>query len=315
MSTLSARRAKPAAPGGPGKVVTLAARRRRTAVIAWLFASPFVISFGVFGVIPLLSSFAMAFSDLRVTDIKTPFGVNFVGLSNFATVLSDTSFLRALRNTMMFVLLGVPLSLLCSLVLAVMLNSLSRKAATFFRVGYYTPVVTTIVAVAVVWRVMYQNDGLINSLLASVGITGPDWLANPATALPALTIMAVWRSVGSSMIIFLAGLQAIPADVKEAASVDGANALQRFVRITIPMMMPTILLNAILTTTGFMQFFDEPYVMTKGGPLESTTSIALYVFNQFQWGNYSIGAAGAYVLFAIISIFALIQFRFLRQRT
>ncbi|HEY0188715.1 MAG TPA: sugar ABC transporter permease [Cellulomonas sp.] len=298
-----------------GKNVSLAARRRRTAWVAWLFAAPFVISFGVFGLIPILSSFGMSFTDLRVTDIQTPFNVDFVGLDNFVSVLQNASFLHALRNTLMFVVVGVPSSLLIALVLAVMLNALGRRTATFFRVGYYTPVVTTIVAVAVVWRVMYQQDGLINSLLDSIGIDGPNWLSDTSTALGALTVMAVWRSIGSSMVIFLAGLQAIPADVKEAAEMDGANTVQRFFRITVPMMMPTILLNAILTTTGFMQFFDEPYVMTNGGPLESTTSIALFVFNQFQWGNYSVASAAAYVLFAIISVFALIQFRFFRQRT
>jgi multiple sugar transport system permease protein len=311
----TAPRTSPATPRRSGKPVSLTARRRRTALVAWLFAAPFVLSFGVFGLIPLVSSFGMAFTDLRVNDIRDPFAVDFIGLGNFATVLSDTTFLRALRNTLGFVVVGVPLSLFSALVLAVMLNALGRRAATFFRVGYYTPVVTTIVAVAVVWRIMYQPNGLINSLLADIGIDGPNWLGDTRTALPALTLMAVWRSIGSSMVIFLAGLQAIPSEVKEAAMVDGASTLQRFFRITIPMMMPTILLNAILTTTGFMQFFDEPFVMTNGGPLQSTTSIALYVFNQFQWGNYSVGAAGAYVLFAIISIFAIIQFRFFRQRT
>lgn len=304
-----------ATPRRSGKQVSLAARRRRTALVAWLFAAPFVLSFGVFGVIPLLSSFGMAFTDLRVTDIRNPFAVDFVGLGNFVTVLTDSTFLRALRNTLGFVVIGVPLALFSALVLAVMLNALGRRLATVFRVGFYTPVVTTIVAVAVVWRIMYQPNGLINSLLAQVGVDGPNWLGNPATALPALTLMAVWRSIGGSMVIFLAGLQAIPSEVKEAAAVDGASTVQRFFRITVPMMMPTILLNAILTTTGFMQFFDEPFVMTGGGPLQSTTSIALYVFHQFQWGNYSVGAAGAYVLFAIISVFAVVQFRFLRQRT
>lgn len=315
MTTTAPRPSAVATPRRSGKSVSLTARRRRNALIAWLFAAPFVLSFGVFGLVPLLSSFGMAFTDLRVTDIRSPFAVDFVGLGNFAEVLSDTTFLRALRNTLGFVVVGVPLSLFSALVLAVMLNALGRRAATFFRVGYYTPVVTTIVAVAVVWRIMYQPNGLINSLLADIGIDGPNWLGDTRTALPALTLMAVWRSIGSSMVIFLAGLQAIPSEVKEAAMVDGASTVQRFFRITIPMMMPTILLNAILTTTGFMQFFDEPFVMTNGGPLQSTTSIALYVFNQFQWGNYSVGAAGAYVLFAIISIFAIIQFRFFRQRT
>lgn len=299
----------------PGKVSSLAAQRRRSALIAWVFVAPFVLTFGVFGLIPLVSSLAMSFTDLRARDIRNPFNVNFVGFDNFVAVLTDPSFQRALFNTLMFVVVGVPATLFLALVLAVLLNSVSRKVATFFRVGYYTPVITTIVAVAVVWRIMYQNTGVINTILASVGITGPNWLSDPNTALLAITIMAVWRNIGASMVIFLAGLQGIPADVNEAASIDGANAFQKFFRITIPMMMPTILLNTILVTTGYMQFFDEPFVMTNGGPLESTTSIALQVYNQFKYGNYSIGAAGAYVLFALVGILALIQFRFFRQRT
>jgi len=299
----------------PGKVSSLAAQRRRSAAIAWVFVAPFVLTFGVFGLIPLVSSLAMAFTDLRARDIRNPFNVNFVGFDNFVAVLTDPSFQRALFNTLMFVVVGVPATLFIALVLAVLLNSVSRKVATFFRVGYYTPVITTIVAVAVVWRIMYQNTGVINTILGSVGITGPNWLSDPNTALLAITIMAIWRNIGASMVIFLAGLQGIPADVNEAASIDGANAVQKFFRITIPMMMPTILLNTILVTTGYMQFFDEPFVMTNGGPLESTTSIALQVYNQFKYGNYSVGAAGAYVLFALVGILALIQFRFFRQRT
>ncbi|WP_342778184.1 sugar ABC transporter permease [Microbacterium kyungheense] len=299
----------------PGKVSSLAAQRRRSALIAWVFVAPFVLTFGVFGLIPLVSSLAMSFTDLRARDIRNPFNVNFVGFENFVTVLTDPSFQRALFNTLMFVVVGVPATLFLALVLAVLLNSVSRKVATFFRVGYYTPVITTIVAVAVVWRIMYQNTGVINTILGWLGIAGPNWLSDPNTALLAITIMAVWRNIGASMVIFLAGLQGIPADVNEAASIDGANAVQKFFRVTIPMMMPTILLNTILVTTGYMQFFDEPFVMTNGGPLESTTSIALQVYNQFKYGNYSVGAAGAYVLFALVGILALIQFRFFRQRT
>jgi multiple sugar transport system permease protein len=297
------------------KVSSLAAQRRRSALIAWVFVAPFVLTFGVFGLIPLVSSLAMSFTDLKARDIRSPFNVDFVGFANFVTVLTDPSFQRALLNTLLFVVVGVPTTLLLALVLAVLLNSLSRRAATFFRVGYYTPVITTIVAVAVVWRIMYQNTGVINSILGWFGVTGPNWLSDPNTALLAITIMAVWRNIGGSMVIFLAGLQSIPADVNEAAAIDGANAVQKFFRVTIPMMMPTILLNTILITAGYMQFFDEPFVMTNGGPLDATTSIALQVYNQFKYGNYSVGAAGAYVLFALVGILALIQFRFFRQRT
>ncbi|MFT4234991.1 MAG: sugar ABC transporter permease [Microbacterium sp.] len=298
-----------------GKPSSLAAQRRRMGVIGWLFVTPFVLSFGVFGLIPLVSSFAMSFTDMRAADIRSFWYVNFVGLDNFIEVLTDASFLHALRNTLLFVVVGVPLTLFLALVLAVLLNGLSRKIATFFRVGFYTPVVTTIVAVAIVWQIMYQKTGLINTMLSWVGISGPNWLADTRTALLAVTVMAVWRNIGSTMVIFLAGLQSIPSDVKEAAELDGANVVQRFFRITIPLMMPTILLNAILTTTGYMQFFDEPFVMTNGGPLESTTSIALQVYNQFKYGDYSVGAAGAYVLFVLVGVMAIVQFRFFRQRT
>jgi multiple sugar transport system permease protein len=301
--------------GRPVKVSSLAAQRRRSALIAWVFVAPFVLTFGVFGLIPLISSLAMSFTDLKARDIRSPFNVDFVGFTNFVTVLTDPSFQRALLNTLLFVVVGVPTTLFLALVLAVLLNSLSRRAATFFRVGYYTPVITTIVAVAVVWRIMYQNTGVINSILGWFGVTGPNWLSDPNTALLAITIMAVWRNIGGSMVIFLAGLQSIPADVNEAAAIDGANAVQKIFRVTIPMMMPTILLNTILITAGYMQFFDEPFVMTNGGPLDATTSIALQVYNQFKYGNYSVGAAGAYVLFALVGILALIQFRFFRQRT
>lgn len=301
--------------GRSGNVGSLAAQRRRSSLIAWIFVSPFVLTFGVFGLIPLVSSLLMSFTDLRARDIRNPFNVNFVGVDNFITVLSDATFQRALLNTLVFVAIGVPTTLLIALVLAVMLNSVSRRVATFFRVGYYTPVITTIVAVAIVWRIMYQNTGVFNTILGWVGITGPNWLSDPNTALLAITIMAIWRNIGGSMVIFLAGLQGIPSDVHEAAALDGVNPVQKFFRITIPMMMPTILLNAILVTTGYMQFFDEPFVMTEGGPLDSTTSVALQVYNQFTYGNYSVGAAGAYVLFVLIGILAIVQFRFFRQRT
>lgn len=302
-------------PRRPGKTASLAGQRRRSAFIAWIFVAPFVLTFGVFGLIPLVSSLAMSFTDLRASDIRNPFNVDFVGIANFVTVLTDESFLRALRNTLMFVVIGVPATLFIALVLAVLLNSLSRRVATFFRVGYYIPVITTIVAIAIVWRLMYQDAGVINTMLGWIGISGPNWLSDPNTALFAITVMAVWRNIGGTMVIFLAGLQSIPSDVNEAASIDGANARQKFFRVTIPMMMPTILLNTILLTTGYMQFFDEPFVMTNGGPLESTTSIALQVYNQFKYGNYSVGAAGAYVLFVLVGILAIIQFRFFRQRT
>ena len=188
------------------------------------------------------------------------------------------------------------------------------KFRTVFRVGFYTPVVTSIVAVAVVWKFILQQDGLLNTVLSWVGISGPDWLNSTTWAMPALILMAVWRNMGTLMIIFLAGLQTIPEDVKEAAAIDGANAWQRFIRITLPLMRPTLLLGAVLLSVGYLQFFEEPYVMTKGGPLDATLSISYFTFNQFGFGKYGYASAASYVLFVVIALLSLVQFRALRSK-
>ncbi len=292
-----------------------AARRRRHALVAWTFALPFALLFGIFMLLPLLSSFGMAFTDLTARDIRNPFAVDFVGFEHFVALFQDEVFLRSLLNTGYFVIIGVPLTMAVAMALAVLLNSGIQRFVTFFRVGYYTPVVTSIVAVAVVWRFILQNDGLLNTMLGWVGINGPDWLNSTTWAMPSLIVMAVWRNMGTLMIIFLAGLQAVPTEMQEAAQVDGAGPWRRFTSITLPLMRPTILLGAVLTSVGFMQFFEEPFVMTGGGPLNSTISISYFTYNQFAYGNFSYGAAAAYVLFALVAALAAVQFRLLRSKT
>ncbi len=188
-----------------------AVHRRRQALVAWLFALPFVAVFTVFMLGPLLASFGMSFSDLTIRDIKTPFAVNFVGIENFTGVFQDELFRKALVNTFYFVLVGIPLTMVLGLALAVALNSGIEKFRSVFRVGFYTPVVTSIVAVAVVWRFILQDSGLVNTVLGWVGIDGPDWLNDSTWAMPSIILMAAWRNMGTLMIIFLAGLQAIPA--------------------------------------------------------------------------------------------------------
>src|SRR6478609_6140193 len=274
-----------------------AVHRRRQALVAWLFALPFVAVFTVFMLGPLLASFGMSFSDLTIRDIKTPFAVNFVGIENFTGVFQDELFRKALVNTFYFVLVGIPLTMVLGLALAVALNSGIEKFRSVFRVGFYTPVVTSIVAVAVVWRFILQDSGLVNTVLGWVGIDGPAWL-----------------NMGTLMIIFLAGLQAIPRDVYEAAEVDGAGSWRRFRSITVPLMRPTLLLGAVLLSVGFLQVFEEPFVMTKGGPVNSTLTISYYVYNQFGYGNYAFASAAAYVLFALIAALAAVQFRLLRSK-
>ena len=173
---------------------------------------------------------------------------------------------------------------------------------------------TSIVAIAVVWRFILQPDGLLNNVLSWVGITGPDWLNSTTWAMPALILMAVWRNMGTLMIIFLAGLQTIPEDIKEAAGIDGASAWQRFTKITLPLLRPTLLLGAVLSSVGYLQFFEEPFVMTKGGPLDSTLSISYFTFNQFGFGKYGYASAASYVLFVAIALLSIVQFRALRSK-
>jgi multiple sugar transport system permease protein len=289
-------------------------RRRRQTLIAWLFALPFVLVFGVFMLLPLVSSFLMSFTDFTSRDVTTPLAVGFVGVDQYAKLFGNPQFLKSLTNTAYFVVIGIPLTMIVALVLAVALNSGIERFRTAFRVGFYTPVVTSIVAVAVVWRFILQQDGLLNTVLGWVGITGPDWLNSTTWAMPSLILMAVWRNMGTLMIIFLAGLQTIPEDVKEAAAIDGANGWKRFTRITLPLMRPTLLLGAVLSSVGYLQFFEEPFVMTKGGPLDATLSISYFTFNQFGFGKYGYASAASYVLFVVIALLSVVQFRALRAK-
>ncbi len=293
----------------------LAARRsRRATLIAWGFATPFLVLFLVFMAGPILASFAMSFTDLTTRDLRTPFNVDFVGLENFVTLFGDDRFLRSLLNTFIFVVVGVPLTMAAALAVALALNTGITRLRTIFRVGYYAPVVTSIVAIAIVWRFILQPEGLLNGFLAIFGIEGPNWLQSTTWALPSLILMAVWRNLGTLMVIFLAALQGVPREHHEAAMVDGANAWQRFVSITIPAMRPALLFAAVITGIGYLQFFEEPFVMTRGGPLDSTLSAAMYTFQQFGFGNYSYASAASYVLFIAVVLLSLIQFRLLGKK-
>jgi multiple sugar transport system permease protein len=286
----------------------------RQDLIGWSFAAPFVILFGIFLALPILAAFLLSFTSFGLRDITNPIGASFVGVDNYAKLLSDAKFWKALGNTVYFVIVGVPLTLALGLVIA---NALSRGITRFrtaFRVGYYLPVITSIVAIAVVWRFLLNPDvGLINMLLKAVGINGPDWLANPTLAMPSIIAMAVWRNVGFAMVVFVAGMQAIPAMLYEAAAIDGAGRWQAFRYVTLPMLRPTILFMLVITTIGYLQLFEEPFVMTGGGPLDATLSVTMYMYQQgFTFFHQGYASAIAYVLFVIVAVVAFLQFRFLR---
>jgi len=304
---------------GPARGAAPAVRRstplrRRRSRAAWGFALPFVTLFMVFTAWPVVSSLLMSLTDIKSRDLQNPFAVNFVGLNNFKAVLSDELFWQAARNTGYFVIVGVPLVMFVALMIAVGLNTGITRAAGFFRVGYYMPVVTSIVAVAVVWRFLLARDnGLINIALSWFGIQGPNWLGDANWSMPALIMMAVWRSMGTLIVIFLAGLQGVPTSLHEAAALDGANAWQRLRNITVPTIRPTLLFGAVITGIGYLQFFEEPFVMTQGGPLNSTLSVSYYIYKQFGFGNYGIASAMSYILFLAIVLLTLIQFRLLGE--
>jgi multiple sugar transport system permease protein len=287
---------------------------RRT-LVAWGFALPFVLLFTAFTAGPVLMSLAMSVTDIRSRDLRDPLAVGFVGFDNFAAVLADPIFQKAAVNTAIFVLVGVPLTLALALAIAVVLNAGITRLKTFFKVGYYMPVVTSIVAVAVVWRfLLHPDNGLLNEALRLVGIEGPNWLGSTTWALPSMIAMATWRSIGTLIIIFLAGLQSVPTALHEAAALDGANVWQRFRYITVPTIRPTLLFGAVITGIGYVQFFEEPFVMTQGGPLNSTLSVAYLTYNQFGFGNYGYAAAMSYVLFLAVVVLTLVQFRVLSER-
>jgi multiple sugar transport system permease protein len=297
----------PAAPGDqPGR------RRLRRAVTGWAFSAPFTVLFLGFSALPVVAALVMSLTDLRSTDLRHPFAVNFVGLDNYTKLFSDELFVRAAVNTLIFVVVGVPLTMVIALAAAVGLNSGLLRLKALFRVGLYLPAVTSIVAIAVVWRFLLDPEaGLVDNLLALAGVDGPNWLGSTSTALPSLIVMSAWRNFGFLMIVFLAGLQGVPADLYEAATLDGAGRWAQFRHITLPLLRPTLLFGAVVTGIGYLQLFEEPFVMTQGGPLNSTLSVSYHIYNQFGFGNYGYAAAASYVLFVAIVALSVLQFRLL----
>jgi multiple sugar transport system permease protein len=284
------------------------------ALTGWAFALPFAVLFLVFTAGPVVASLAMSLTDIRSADLLDPLGVNVVAFDNYVRLFADPKFVQAAVNTAVFVVVGVPLTMAVALLVALGLNSGLVRFRTLFRVGYYLPVVTSIVAISVVWRFLLQPDsGLFNELLGLVGIDGPNWLDDRTFALPTLIVMAAWRNLGFAMVIFLAGLQAIPKDLYEAATIDGARTWARLRYLTVPMLRPTMLFVAVITTIGYVQFFEEPFVMTQGGPLDSTLSLAYHTYNQFGFGNYGYASAMGYVLFVVVVLLSIAWFRLLRN--
>ena len=281
---------------------------------AWWFIAPALALLGVFFCLPVLGALLLSFTDFDIYALGDLDTLRFVGLRNYQRLLQDPLLWIALKNTLYFVLVGGPLSIGVSLAAALAIEHRLVRCKGLFRAAFFLPVVTTLVAVAVVWRYLYHpRYGLLNYALGLLGIAPVDWLGDPDWAMPAIILMAVWKNFGFNMIIFIAGLHSIPAQLYEAAALDGAGPWRQFRHVTLPMLAPTFLFVVVMTMIGYLQLFAEPYVMTQGGPANSTLSVVLLMYQEgFRWWNMGYAAAVAFVLFALILVTTLAQFKLRR---
>ncbi len=287
----------------------------RASHFGWLFAAPALVIIGVFFFLPVLGALALSLTDFDLYALADLRNLRFVGLDNYWQLMHSREFWGALGNTCYFVALGVPLSVLASLLTALLVSSRLTRWPALFRTALFAPVVTTVVAVALVWRyLLHTRYGLLNWALGALGVHPLDWLGDPHWAMPAIVLFAVWKNFGYNMIILIAALQAVPEELHEAARLDGASFWQEFVRVTLPALRPTLLLVAILTAAGYFQLFAEPFVMTQGGPLQSTMSVVYLMYDQaFKWWNLGTASAVAFLLFLIVLVVTALEMRFLRR--
>jgi multiple sugar transport system permease protein len=289
---------------------------RRMPLAGWIFAAPALMVIGVFFALPVLSALALSLTDFDLYALADPAHLRFAGFGNYIELLQTRMFWKSLFNTGYFVLVGVPLSMAVSLGAAMLLNAPAARCKPLFRTALFAPVVTTLVAVAVIWRYLFHTRyGLVNWGLGQLGIQPVDWLGDPRWAMPTIILFAVWKNFGYNMVIFIAGLQAIPRDLYEAARIDGASRWQQFAHITLPMLGPVLLVVGVITVSGYFQLFAEPYVITRGDPLQSTVSVLYFMFEEgFKWWNLGRASAVAFLLFLIILAVTSLLLRFGRRR-
>lgn len=307
----------------PQPVVVPPARRRRARVTegggnaGWFFIAPALVLIGLFFFLPVLAALVLSLTDFDIYAVADTGNARVVGAANYMALFQSPVFWKALGNTFFFALVGGPLTIAASLGAAMLVNARLTRFRGFFRTVYFVPFVTTLVAVAIVWRYLYHPQyGLLNFALGKVGVGPIDWLGDPRWAMPAIILLAVWKNFGYNMLIFVAGLQGVPRELYEAAELDGAGPLRRFWHVTLPTLRPTLLFVGVITMIGYFQLFAEPYVMTQGGPLRATTSLVLLMYEEgFRWWRMGYAAALAFVLFAVMLLWTFLQFRLQRGET
>jgi multiple sugar transport system permease protein len=276
----------------------------------YLMILPYIIYFFLFVGFPLMFSFILIFHKWNVI---TP--MEWVGLRNFIRLFHDALFFKAIQNTLKFLIIHIPLQIIVALFLAILLNQ-KIKARGFFRALYFLPVIVSGVVITLLWRQLYAFDtGVLNTLLTKLGIARIPWITDPDWAMPSIAIMATWKNVGFYVVLFLVGLQGIPKYLYEAAEIDGAKALQQFYYITLPALNSTIVLVVILSTIGGFSLFIEPFVMTSGGPINSTLSAMLYIYNQaFYFGHMGYAATLGFFFAFIVLLVVLLQKKFVERK-
>lgn len=297
-----------------GQQATDSSKRKKKSFITpktapYIFVAPALILFILFTLYPIISSFLLSFQK-KVGGVYT-----FAGFDNYIRLFQDPIFFKALGNTFIIFIFQVPLMLLLAVTLAVILNAPFLKFRGFFRVAFFTPAVTSLVAASVIFLLLLNDDyGLLNYLLNKIGLEGVNWITDPFWAKVSLILVTTWRWTGYNMVILLAGLQSIPKNLYEAASIDGANRIRQFFSITIPQLKPVLLFTFILSTIGTFQLFDEPYNLTNGGPNNATLTITMYLYNNgFQYFNFGYASAIAYVIVLIIALLSWFQFKLARD--
>jgi multiple sugar transport system permease protein len=286
----------------------------RSVPVAWCFVAPALLVIVVFFFVPVLAALALSLTDFDIYALADGRNLRVVGLGNYAQLLQTPLFWRAFGNTLYFVAVGVPLTIAVSFGTALLLHSRLVRFQAFFRTALFAPVVTTLVAVAVIWRYLYNpHYGLLNYALGRIGLPPVDWLGDPRWAMPAIILFAVWKNFGYNMIIILTGLQSIPEPLYEAARIDGASTWRQFRHVTLPMLAPIVAMVNVLTVAGYFQLFAEPYVMTQGGPLQSTVSVLYFMYEEgFKWWNLGSASAVAFLLFVFIFAVTVLQLRLAR---
>ncbi|MDQ6888631.1 MAG: sugar ABC transporter permease [Gemmatimonadota bacterium] len=285
------------------------------ALAGWSFVAPALLLIGFFFFIPVIASLLLSVTDFDLYSVAHLGNARWVALHNYDALLRNPVFWTALKNTFYFALVGGPLTVAVSLAAALLINTKGVRFPGLFRTIYFVPFVTTLVAVSIVWRYLYHPQyGLLNYALGIIGIRPIDWLGDPHWAMPAIILLAIWKNFGYNMLIFIAGLQAIPEELYEAANLDGAGPISRFRHVTLPMLAPTFFFVGVVTMIGYFQLFSEPYVMTSGGPLKATTSLVLFMYEEgFRWWRMGNAAAIAFILFIIILAWTLVQLRLERR--